>query len=141
MTTGSDGTTSDLLQAITDDLTTLLRQEFQRAQDELAGKARQAGRGAALLGAAGALGALAAGTSAATLVRLLDQALPRPASALLATTLYGAGAAGLGYAGWTEVRRALPAAPRETMSSLREDARAARPGADVADGYAGRAGS
>src|SRR4051812_30297247 len=128
MTTGPDSATSELLRALTDDVTTLLRQELRRAQDELAGKARQAGRGAALLGGAGALGALAAGTSAAFLVRTLDSVLPKPASALLATTVYAGGAAALAAAGAAEIRRALPVVPEETVESLRQDVQAARPG-------------
>jgi hypothetical protein len=56
------------------------------------------------LGAAAVLGAMAAGTSPATLVRALDRILPRTRSALTATALLG-GAAALAAAAREELRR------------------------------------
>jgi hypothetical protein len=132
---GSDSATADLLRALTDDLTTLVRQELRRAQDELAEKARRAGRGGALLAGAGGLGLLCAGTSAVFVVRFLDRFLPPRTAAFAATVIYGGGAVALGMAGWNEVRRALPSASDDVVAGVREDVKAVRDGAS--DGASG----
>jgi hypothetical protein len=126
---GGSGATADLLRALTDDLTTLVRSELRRAQDELADKARQAARGGALLGGAGVLGALSLATSTVLVVRILDRFLPPRAAAFVATALYGGGAAALAVAGWNELRRSLPPSPGDALSGVREDVRAVREGA------------
>jgi hypothetical protein len=134
-TAGSEGATADLLRALTDDLTTLVRQEVARTRDELTGKARQAGRGGAMLAGAGLLGMLATGTSVVLVVRLLDRFLPPRTSAFVATLLYGGGAAALGMAGWNEVRRSLPSASDDVVAGVKQDVQAVRDGAS--DGASG----
>lgn len=126
-TTAGTGT-ADLLRTLTEDITRLVREEIQHAQNEMAGKARRAGKGAAMLGGAAILGALAAGASAAALVRSLDRVLPRSAAAALATGLYGGGAAALAVLGREEIRRAGTLAPTETVASVSEDLGAATSG-------------
>jgi len=127
---GADGgATADLLRALTDDITTLVRSELKRAQNELADKARLAGRGGALLAGAGVLGALSAGTSAVFVVRLLDRFLPPRVSAFFVTALCGGGAVALGLAGWNEIRRSLESAPGDVLTDVREDVQAVREGA------------
>jgi hypothetical protein len=121
-----DSSTGAVLQAISDDLSRLLRQELAHAQDELAGKARRAGGGAVLLAGAGVLGALAVGTSASALLRALDRLLPRPVAAAALTCVYAAGAGALAVAGVAQIRRALPLVPEETVVDLREDIAAVR---------------
>jgi hypothetical protein len=119
------GNTADLLQALSADVAALVRQELRRAQEELAGKAKQAGRAGALLGGAGVLGVLAIGTSSAAFVRLLEKRLSPTGAAAVATLLYGAGAAALASAALAEFRRALPLVPEETVASVRSDVRVA----------------
>ena len=126
MTESTPGSnTADLLQALSADVAALVRQEFRRAQDELAAKGRQAGRAGALLGAAGVLGTLAVGTSSAAFVRLLEKRLSPTGAAVVATLLYAGGAAALGSAALAEFRRALPLVPEETVASVRSDVRVA----------------
>jgi hypothetical protein len=125
---GAGRITGNLVGALTQDVSALVRDEIRAAQAELTGKARRAGRGGALLAGAGVLGALATGSSAVFLQRTLDRFLPPRTAAALLTVLYAGGAAALGAAGITELRRAMPLVPEETVTSLREDVEAARPG-------------
>ncbi|WP_432547203.1 phage holin family protein [Kineococcus sp. SYSU DK004] len=131
----------ELVDELTSDTARLVRAEVRRGQRELLDKAREAGRGAALLGGAAVLGALAAGTSAAFTVRALGKVLPAPAAALTGTVLYGAGAAALGAAGLAELKRVGSLLPQETIASVREDVRAARSAAGAPGPTGGRAGS
>jgi hypothetical protein len=122
----SDPSTSELIRALTDDVRALVQQEVRTAQDELTGKAKRAGSGAAMLGGAAVLGALAAGSAVAAVTRAFESFLPRPAAALLTTSLCAGGAAVLASAGVAELRRTLPLAPEQAVSGLREDLQAAR---------------
>lgn len=123
---GSERSSGDLVGALSEDVGRLVRQELRQAQDELTAKAKRAAKAAALLGGAGVLGALAAGTSAAVLVRVLDRFLPPRAAAAVATLCLGAGAAALAALGVTELRRALPLVPEGAVAGLRQDVRAAQ---------------
>lgn len=126
MTTSNPGSsTADLLQTMSADLSALVRQELQHAQQELADKAKQAGRAGAMLGGAAVLGTLAVGTSATLLLRLLERRLSPTTAAVLATGLYAGAAGALAATALDELRKAWPLIPRETVGSLREDVRVA----------------
>lgn len=126
MTASKPGaSTGQLVQSLTDDAAALVRQELQRAQQELADKARQAAKGGALLGGAAVLGSLAIGTSGALVLRVIERRFSPTTAALLATALFAGGAGTLGAAGLKELRMVGSLVPTDTVASLREDVRAA----------------
>jgi hypothetical protein len=126
MTASTPGSsTGQLVQSLTDDAAALVRQELRRAQQELADKARQAGKGAALLGGATVLGTMAVGTTTTLVLRVLERRLSPTAAALLGTVLFAGGAGALAAAALGELRAAGPLAPVDTVASLRDDVRAA----------------
>ncbi len=122
--TTPEPSTADLVTRLTDEVGRLVRDELRLAQAEMTATARKGARGAALLGAAGVLGAMAAGTSAAFLVRLAERVLPPGAAALLATGALGGGAGVLAARGVQELRR-LELVPQRALASVREDVAAA----------------
>jgi hypothetical protein len=81
------------------------------------------------LAAAAVLGAVAAGSFGALVMRALDRVLPRPMSALVTTAIFGTGAGVLAAAGTAEFRRAFATASQEALVSVREDVAAATSGA------------
>jgi hypothetical protein len=117
----SDASTGELLRALTDNVRSLVEGELRSARAEMTEKALAARPAAAMLGGAAVLGALAAGTSAAVLVRALDRFLPPTTSALVATALLGSGAAALASAGSKELRRIGPPVPERTVESVKAD--------------------
>lgn len=104
--------TSELFTAVGRDLRAILQEELSRFRADLGDSVRDSKRSLMLLGGAGVLGALATGTSAAALVRVLTTFLPRPVAALIATAMYGAGAVALARLGLAELRRARQSLPR-----------------------------
>lgn len=119
----TNGSTSEPLTAISDDVRTLIGQELTNARTELSGKARTASKGMIMLGAKGAPGGLAAGTATAPLERTFDQVLPAPDVAA-ATALLGAGPGALAAAG-AELRRVPPVVPTETLDGAGDSVRPA----------------
>lgn len=112
---------------------TLVRQEFELAKCEMAGKAERAKSGAVRLGIGAALALVGAFAIAIALIQgltvVLDNWMSRPLAAFVAAAVVGLA---LGVAGWLLVRsgaeRVSPSEwmPRRTVESIKEDARWAR---------------
>jgi Putative Actinobacterial Holin-X, holin superfamily III len=117
----ADAPTSELLRTVASEVRSLVQGELTSARQEITGKVLRARPAMAKLGAAAVLGAMAAGTSGATLVRALDRVLPRTASALAATALLGGAAAALATAAREELRRIGSPVPEQTVQSVKED--------------------
>lgn len=115
----------EALRGLREDLRLLVREELATAQQDLLARARQTRKAAAMLAGAGILGGMAIGTAAAVLTRALDRMLPRTVAALVATGVYGGGAAALSSAGIAELNRAGAAMSRELVEGVRADVRAA----------------
>jgi hypothetical protein len=117
----ADAPTSELLRTVASEVGSLVQGELASARREITGKVLAARPAMAKLGAAGILGAMAAGTSAATLIRALERVLPRTASAVAATALLGGAAAALAAGAREDLRRVGSLVPEQTVQSVKED--------------------
>ncbi|NUO45519.1 MAG: phage holin family protein [Streptomyces sp.] len=111
----------ELVGQATEQLSQLVRQEVALAKEELAEKGRRAGRGGGMLGAAGAIAYAGLLALAGTATAALSLTLPVWAAALVVTAVLFALAALLAAKGRTQLRRAAPPTPEETLGSVRAD--------------------
>ena len=111
----------ELVAQATEQLSELVRQEVRLAKEELAQKGRRAGRGGGLLGAAGAVAYVGLMALAGTGAAALSLVLPVWAAALIVTAVLFAVAGVLGWTGRSQLGRAAPALPEQTLSSVRAD--------------------
>jgi membrane protein len=116
-----DQSTPELVRHLTEQVSTLVRDEMGLARQELRQKGRRAGAGIGGLGAAGVFALYGGGALTACAIIAIAQVL-RP---WLAALIVGAGLlvlAGMAAAaGGAEVRRAVPPVPERTVDSVRED--------------------
>lgn len=117
----ADSSTGELIRTLTENVRSLVQGEVASARKEMTDKALAARPGAAMLGGAAVLGALATGTSAVVLIRFLDRILPPTTSAVVATALLGGGAAALAKAGVEQLRLVGPLVPENTIESVKAD--------------------
>jgi uncharacterized membrane protein YqjE len=111
----------ELVKQLSEQTSTLVRQEIELAKTELSERGKAAGKGAGLLGGAGVVGLLAAGALTAFLILLLSEAMDAWVAALIVTVVYAAGAALLALTGRDRIREGMPPAPEQTVESVKED--------------------
>jgi len=116
-----DRPTGELLKQLSDETTTLVKQEIDLLKAELAEKAKPAGIGAGMFGGAGLFGVGAFLALTAFFIALLDGAMPIWAAALIVAAVYAAIAGALALRGRQKVREATPVAPEQTLESVKED--------------------
>jgi Putative Actinobacterial Holin-X, holin superfamily III len=116
----------ELVKQLSEQTSTLVRQEMDLAKAELTERGKAAGAGAGLLGGAGLIGLLAAGALTAFLILLLSEAMDAWLAALIVAVVYGAGAALLALSGRDRIREGMPPAPEQTVESVKEDVRWAK---------------
>ena len=119
----SDRPVRELFRELSDQTTTLVRQELELAKLELAQKGRRAGIGAGMFGAAGVVGLYAVGALTACVVLALATAVTGWLAALIVAAAYGLVAGGLALSGRSKVAQALPPAPEQATESVKEDVR------------------
>ncbi len=110
---------------LTNDLTTLVKQELALAKTELKEEAGKAGKGAGMLGGAGVAGLLALMLGSFALAYLLDNWMPVELAFLIVAILWAIVGAVLAARGRKELKNANPQLP-ETQQTLKEDAQWAR---------------
>jgi uncharacterized membrane protein YqjE len=110
---------------LTQDLSTLVKQELELARTELKQEAAKAGKGAGLLGGAGVAGHLVLIFLSLTLTFLLDKAMPLWVAALIVTVIWAVIAGVLALTGRKALKESNPQLPT-TQQTLKEDAAWAR---------------
>ena len=118
--------TGELLKQLSDQTTTLVKQEIELAKLELQEKGKKAGVGAGMFGGAGAVGLYALGALTATIILALVTFLPGWVAALIVTVVYGAIAGVLALRGKAEIKQATPPVPEQAVETTKEDARWAK---------------
>jgi hypothetical protein len=111
----------ELLRELSQQTTTLVRQELELAKAELAEKGKRAGLGAGLLTSAGVVGLAAFGALTACLIAALSTAMETWLAALIVALVYAAIAGGLALVGRARVKEASPPAPEQTIETVKED--------------------
>ena len=111
----------ELLKQLSQETTTLVRQELDLAKAEMAQKGKQAGLGAGMLGGAGASALLGLGALTAAAIGALDTGMPFWLAALIVAVVWLAVAGVLALTGRSKVQQATPPVPEQTQQSVKED--------------------
>jgi uncharacterized membrane protein YqjE len=115
-----DNSIGDLLKQLSEETSTLVKQELALARAELEQQGKRAGVGAGMVGGAGVAGLLMLGALTTTLIGVLDTAMAFWLAALIATVLWAAVAGVLALQGKSKIRQATPPAP-QTVDTIKED--------------------
>jgi type IV secretory pathway TrbD component len=110
----------ELLKQLSQETSTLVRQEMALARAELTEKGKRAGTGAGMLGGAGVAALLTLGTLTACLILVLDEFMDAWLAALILTIVWAVVAAVLALQGRNKVQEATPPAP-QTVETVKED--------------------
>jgi uncharacterized membrane protein YqjE len=117
----SDRRIGELVQQLSQQTATLVRQEMRLAQVELQEKGKRAGIGAGMFGGAGLVALYGAGALIAAVILLLATAIEPWLAALVVSVVLLAAAGVLALLGRKQVDRATPPKPKEAMESVQRD--------------------
>lgn len=117
--TDQNASLGDLVAAATQNLSTLMKQEVQLAKIEIKREVVAAGKGAGLLGGAGALGALGGIFVSIALAYALNEVLPTFLSFLLVGVVYLVVAGLLALIGKKSLSKVGP--PEKTIATVKDD--------------------
>jgi hypothetical protein len=111
----------ELFTELSQDLSTLVRQELKLAQAEMTEKGKRAGVSAGMFGGAGAAALAALGTLTACVIAALAEAMHVWLAALIVTVVYATVAGVLALRGRERMAQAAPAVPKQTIDTVKED--------------------
>lgn len=111
----------ELFGKLSDETSTLIRQEMELARAELTEKGKEAGKGAGLFGGAASVALLGAGAITAGIILLLDLAIAAWLAAIVVGLIYVGIAAFLGLQGRNRIQAATPPVPEQTVETVKED--------------------
>lgn len=120
---------SELVQKLTEQTSTLARNEIELAKAEVTAKGKRLGMGAGAFGAAGVVGLYAGGALTATIILALATFLEGWLAALIVTVVYAAIAGILALVGKKKVDEGSPPVPEQAIRSTKLDIEAAKRGA------------
>jgi uncharacterized membrane protein YqjE len=126
----ADSSTGELVSRLSQDVTELVRSELRLAQVEVAGKAKKAGIGAGLFGAAGIVALYAVGVLIATAILALALVLDAWLAALIVGVVLAVVAGIAALMGKKQVAEAAPPVPTETVESVKRDVEAVKKGSE-----------
>ncbi|KQW43939.1 hypothetical protein ASC77_21320 [Nocardioides sp. Root1257] len=121
MTQPTQPSTGELVSQLSTELSQLVRDELRLAQVEVSGKAKQAGIGAGMFGAAGILALYGVGALIATAILALSLAVDAWLAALIVAIVVLAAAGVAALAGKNRVSKAVPPVPTRAVEGVKED--------------------
>jgi len=119
-------TLGQLVHDMTQQMSTLVRDEIRLAQAEMTEKGKRAGVGVGMFSAAGLLAFFGLGTLIATAILALALAIPAWLSALLVAVVLFVVAGVVALLGKKNVQQATPAKPEEAIEGLKQDVETVR---------------
>lgn len=120
--TGVEGLpTGELVTRLANQVSALVRGELELARTELTAKGKRVGAGAGLAGAAGVIALYGLGALITAAIAALSLVWPVWLAALVIGVVVLIVAGALALAGRSQIRRATPAAPEQTVQSVRDD--------------------
>ena len=123
-----DASTGELVSRMSQEVAQLVRDELRLAQAELSGKAKRAGVGAGLFGAAGLIALYGVGVLIATVILALALVLDAWLAALIVGVVLLAAAGVAALLGRKNVEQAGSPVPTDTVESVKRDVRAVKEG-------------
>ena len=118
---GHDASLAELVKQLSEQTSRLARKEVELAKAELEVKAKRAGIGAGMFGAAGLVGLYAVGALVAFVIALLATAMVAWLAALIVTVVLAAIAGVLALQGRAKVTAATPPIPKQATESAKQD--------------------
>jgi uncharacterized membrane protein YqjE len=125
---GGDRPVGELLQQLSTQTQTLVRDEMELARAELTEKGKTVGLGAGMFGGAGLFGLFAFGALTAAIILVLAEGMAAWIAALIVAVVYGAVAGVLALTGKKKVEQGTPPVPEEAVESTRADVQRAKQG-------------
>jgi F0F1-type ATP synthase assembly protein I len=119
-----DRSLPELLKQLSQETSTLVKQELDLAKAEMTEKGKSAGVGAGFIGGGALLGLGAFGAFTTFLIALIQTAVNHTwLAALIVTVVYGAIAGVLALRGKAQVKEAVPPVPEQAVETTKEDVR------------------
>lgn len=111
----------ELLKQLSEQTSSLVRQEMELAQAEMTVKAKRLGIGAGALGGAGVFGLYALGAATAAAILALGLAVAGWLAALIIAAVWALIAGGAALVGRRKVKEGSPPVPTQAIDSTKED--------------------